>query len=615
MAPKKQQKKHTESEEENEEVEEKTTRSIKQPDVMFEFDEFKPEGKKYPHLDAKEFKSLIDTIAYNARVLFTTTQKVYGGQKLGEVTKADIRSLFSTLVKNIEMIKSYHRAKKATKHGGGSAEHLKAPFFVSDNIHDLINNVNLGNGLADLMYHWIPGKEDIEAEDSIVTPNEPRTKGKNGKASVEDFITLANEKLTKVTSKKELEGLLYLHSDAYTAGKNVKDDKYKVDEAGYVDDKRVERIVDIYNAYAESFNETYEVAESDAGYRPTYTFDQARARAIVQVAQLDGVDSSDVLDREITVKSDPWKENSAPVTFKSSFINSNMTTTIFALISNANKLTDHHNSKYSHYELYDKYFNADKESKYLPGRSTGLYFGGRNYTPKGETEDDLKVKLVKLPNLKKKDKGKGESQADKVARRFANHNAAKPLTGFGWVNQVYKDDHTMREDIPPKKNKYNKTPEEIEATLPFLKKGEEDEAYGVTNFVPTSLSHVYEIPTDFLTPETEALLKDDDLLAEFQVVKKHLQSLNRAYSAYTADAKRKRTAAKKKEAEALKKQEKEVEAKAKKTEKKKGKSVTTPVKAKKTSPERSEKKASPERKKTPVKKIEPEEEEEEEENE
>lgn len=79
----------------------------------------------------------------------------------------------------------------------------ETPFYVFDNVHDWINEVNLGNGLADLLCHYAKVPKSAK--------NHP-----TGRVSKpETFVRYANRHLENKISIEEIRELLKYHHPDY----------------------------------------------------------------------------------------------------------------------------------------------------------------------------------------------------------------------------------------------------------------------------------------------------------------------------------------------------------------------------------------------------------------
>jgi hypothetical protein len=113
-----------------------------------------------------------------------------------------------------------------------------AAFYVFDAIYDWINNLDLGNGLADLLCHYNHRSNHYDVED--LSPN--------------TFVEYANTTLTHKTSKKEIIKILKYRHPSYSF--ISKDFIFEIDKNGKVltSDPIIQCIVEIRNAYVLEYN-------------------------------------------------------------------------------------------------------------------------------------------------------------------------------------------------------------------------------------------------------------------------------------------------------------------------------------------------------------------------
>jgi len=522
-------------------------RRVRKDFTPFDFEAFKPENRKYPHLDSKEFKLMVDTLVDDAKNVIVITQAVYGG-KDDNYTKLETKRFATQFITHLKQVNAYHKAKGVSNRTQ-SAQHLTEPFFVTDNIHDWINGINMGNGLAHYLVHVIPGRDD-----ETDVPNEEHAKTIKAKHDADEFIRLANSQLKgeRKTDKDELMELIYVHHDAYTASGDVEKSVFQTDKESNVvaNDPTVLRIVEVYNAYATAYNKKYGLKVSSTGHKPQLTAKEAAANAVPQTANIpyEGgtVNVSEILDVVIQVH-DPFSPDDE-FNFNTSAINSGMNTTILTLMSNANQLSEPENGRLIHYDLFEKYFNGNDQD-YPQGKTTGFYFSERDENGEVSELHDLsfsagngkKISATDVagglrdsdnfPFLAAKSKSKSQAnQVDALARRISNVYSGKPMTAFQLMNSDYM----------ASKEKYiaehSDKAADVEADRPYVEY-EEDEPYGIRNFSGTKICFMFKVGEDFLAESARELLAETDFKAKVMGVQKYLSKLNAAYTAYLHEEK------------------------------------------------------------------------------
>ncbi len=538
-------------------VSEGKKRRTKKAFVSFDFAANAPENRKYPHLDNKQFKLLIDSLVVNFKDVLEINQKVYSG-KDKNITKIQAKKLGTQFAARLKQVNSYHKAKGTTGHKQ-SAQHLIEPFFVTDNIHDWIGDTNMGNGLADLLVHYLPGRtkaSEFEGQDHAGTLKD--------KYDADEFIKLANTKLgKKKTNKDELSDLIYTHHPGYVASEDVEQMVFELDDANLVkpEDASIVRIVQIHNAYADAFNEKYGLTKGNPGFKPRVTAEQAAANAVPQTAVVpyaDGtVNVDDVLNLEITVQN-PYNVDEQ-VTYRTSAINSGMNTTILTVMSNANKLSEPENGRLIHYDLFERYFNG-ADDNYPQGKNTGLWFDGHDltFTPGGGKTVKAETVARELrdshifPHLASKSKSKTQAaQIEAFANRVSNVYSKKPMTAFELMNH----DYSASKEKAVEEGKMEE--EKVEEGRPYVQK-EGNEPYGMRNFSGTKICFMFKVPEDYLTDDARAILADDDFKAKVLGVQRYLSKLNASYSAYLREEKNLRAKTRKEHKAEAAKEQKEV---------------------------------------------------------
>jgi hypothetical protein len=307
---------------------------------------------------------------------------------------------------------------------------LRKPFYVYDNVHDWINGVSLGCGLADLMCHY----EMRSVMGNLRKVPDPKV-----------FIKYANKHLNNPTSAAEIKDLLCYHDSAHKSSamfeRNLFDSDGK-DVSPY--DSHLKRIIAIRNAYVtevnyqlaveqgvmtfqsvSAYNQGESIDKQAADYReafeqgmlddkalPPSVFEQELRRGLIsgtpptkrvpdmtpdewnammaergglkvltpaaavtsavpQTAKLPGADGpfnvADILDVDVMLMNDSFDG------YASSTLTPGLTSTILALMSQANDLL---NQGWVSTDLLDRYFNAGDPS-YPQGMNSNLYLDGK----------------------------------------------------------------------------------------------------------------------------------------------------------------------------------------------------------------------------------------------
>jgi hypothetical protein len=493
--------------------------------VRFDFEEFKHEGRSYPALTNQEFGKMIDTIVLDARAVVEVTKRAYGNPDFDHYKKSQVTKFATLLYGRIDRIKGYHKAKAKRKGAGkNNARHLIEPFFVTDNLHDMFNGLNMGNGLAGLLIHETV-KQTKTGEDKVAL-------------SEKLFVQWANQELSESnkTSAAEIKDLLEFHNPGYTStwdlNKSADPRTFQTDAEGYVaeSDPNLKRIVQIQNAYAK------------AAKVPAVTIQDAIEIATPQVAVLTYVDGNqeytfnvaDVLDVPITVV-DPITGQEYGM--QTSAINSGMNTTMLALFSSMNNLPSPGKTRRIRSAIFDQYLNGGNED-YPAGFNTSLYFGRNDLTYTGDkTSRKAIIADIKssFPALAKTAKSKnGMSRVDIQADRYLNSQLDQPLTVFEQMAQDYVD------------NAGDKTQAEIDEGTPYLAPdpNNPNAPYGLLNFTATTMGFKYRISDDYHTADTRAQVDPDTsdgriLALKVAATHKYLTRLNKVVGAYNKESKKK----------------------------------------------------------------------------
>lgn len=506
--------------------------------------DFNSEEHKLPlkkSLKQGDFKKLIRTIKQDVHNLHQVTAYTYG---TGDYTPANpklytpwtkkySREVLRQVLRRLDKIPEYHHVKRAGGPGGGQ---LQRPFFVFQPFHDWVNEVNMGNGLAGLLVHMYKkyNKKDPTKFD--------------WQASYQAFLDYANDsgKLSKpITHKEVVEDLLYVHAPGrretatngdvqgvnnfYFQLMNTKDGQV-IDPA----DPVITRIVEVRNAYVSGYNKNRPKGEE--ALKP---INAARAVAMcvpqeATIADSNGVpmETSSILDANITIRG-------SKLTYKSSAINSGMSTAILALMTNANLIPKSENDDnarsrgYIQYDLFAKYFhnratitvggkNRPNEN-HVPGYQPGVdakYYLGNKSTDLGLDLSDLDEATLRtvisnaFPSTATGKKSDSNSPLGKIAHRVSRAYGDKPPTIFELISEM-------------KSGKGGGG-----STKSFLERTTEDAPYGITNFAATQLAFLSKIPREFLSAETQAIIKTEDLYKQVKEVQRYLSNINKAYSAY-----------------------------------------------------------------------------------
>jgi hypothetical protein len=352
-------------------------------------------------------------------------------------------------------------------------------FYVYDNIHDWINEVSLGCGLADQLCHF-----DMS-----------RYSNSRGMANPIKFVEYVNKyykrrNLPTRTSLEEVRNLLQYHHPNYTSSKECEKKVFvrkafpgEEQKEIMIDNPILRQIVELRNAYVSEFNyqlaleqgyldqeisteEINDLMETQGGL-PLLTLEAALSSVIPQLAMLPGENGpfnvADVLDVDLMLADDDMQ-------YTSSIVTSGLVTVIMVLMGHANKLFNSESRTMVKIELLGKYFGGT-DLDYSPGQGTDFYLGGKLLEAKPRT--------------------------------------AKSLTAFEQINVNTR---------PGREPDYSSR-------------------LGVKGFAASQLAHLYRIPDEKLDPEYQKLL---DPLSEtgriiydrLEVVRKYLSSLNDVQSAY-----------------------------------------------------------------------------------
>ncbi len=274
--------------------------------------------------------------------------------------------------------------------------------FTSDNLHDFLNETNFGNGLVELLIHEIPYSGNH--------PDAPENVDFSyGKYDINKYINYANQRLVNPTSKQELVRLLLHHHPLFNSSDNVDQFRYDFDEGtGLIseNDPAIQRIVEIFNAYASEFNSMHNLSEEDDYYKNLITVEEAASHAVLQDVPiyLDSLESFLNDSKEsfslhnilnLTIRMYNPDENFTTDPFESSLITHKIFRHLISIFISANALRSINNEKLIHYELLQKYFDGT-DPNYPEGASIDKYCGGQS------------LNIVDNPNISAFDKIQAE---------------------------------------------------------------------------------------------------------------------------------------------------------------------------------------------------------------
>lgn len=379
---------------------------------------------------------------------------------------------------------------------------LKVPYYVFQNIHDWINGVNLGNGLAELMCHYMT----------------------NTQLNPEIFVKYANSQDAD-TSIKEIYNLLKYHHPGYFSSDRVQKYIFKLDKNGNIDvtDKNLLRIIEIRNAYVEAFNL---LSEEKLG---ELTIEDAIANIVPQAATLiysdDSFTVNELLDTTVMLKDDTRE-----------YTTSLLTTSLFGNIAKqmiqANFLKLSSRSEIQT-NLLAKYFNRG-DDEYLPGKNCRFYLDGKvqsnNYNPQlsklnfAKPYSSINIARVKefiRPDFPSLQEEKKERKLEYLAKRY--------------TTMYIKDSETNMSLTPFKglnKLGVSTNPKIIDPTMmPY----DPDRGFSILGFKP--LLQFYTIPKDMVNDSSNEILDSNysgnvNLINKFIVTNRYFSNLMSTYRAY-----------------------------------------------------------------------------------
>ena len=392
-------------------------------------------------------------------------------------------------------------------------------FYTFDNVHDFLDEVNVGNGLADLLCHYV--EEKIPGGKVRLTL-EP-----------EYFVDFANYSLPadEQTSLEEIQTLLKYHHPKYRSQGEARNLVFSLDEKGNIsqEDPILLRIIQIRNAYITETTDRY--AEIDE--TKILTIDKALRSVVPQHTPLIRVKSkwekkddvfnvSDILNTHTALRDDPTGK------YSTSYINVPFMNIFVQLLAFANDLYNTHTFKiennkeggeskeeeeseeeeeveefvvdaeYIKTDLLDKYFNAKPGSKYFQGEDTKFYLNGEPFCDYKEIDKNL--------NLTARDK---DNESIKAAVRQILGDDFPTLTGSEKNKLIER--YILMYAKKPRTQKYYTALEllnyidnyvDVPLYMPFSK----DDGYGIYPDFVAELALLYKIPLDCLSK------KDRDLL-------------------------------------------------------------------------------------------------------
>lgn len=381
--------------------------------------------------------------------------------------------------------------------------------FVTDNIHDWLNEVNMGNGLAPLLTHF--EKYTLQFRDPT---REPLIKERSNSKL---FMEMANRRLPNnaKVERDEIKEILLYHHDYYRSSENVENLTFEIDPETQIIstyDRIIQRIIQIHNAYIQDYNSTNRnklnyVTPEDAinGVAPqmaSLTYDYSDGGETGEIV----FNVQDVISVPVTV-TDPFNGENANIIFNSVIVGSALVHNSLYAMAHANGLFSPQKKRVD-YQLFQKYFNNGNEN-YIQGRDTGLYFRGIDltYTPNILPSDNL---------LRDQLTGLGESRVtvDEKIRRIRNHFSNQPMTAFQFINNEEVLENKRRLELP----------------IDF-------EQNTMRQFIPTSLNWLYRIPRYYLTNESRRLLSPNTtngkiLNLKMKAVTDYFKKMNMVYLDY-----------------------------------------------------------------------------------
>jgi hypothetical protein len=524
------------------------------------------------------FKNLVDTLKNDMKNVYDVAVMVYGYGDFGKWKRKLSKKYLTQLMKKMDILNKYYKIKSGARkrkskllvpgeeeeEGQAGGGQLKGTFFVFQNIHDWIQNTNMGNGFVSKLTH-IDIKETVAKKPKKVHVPNPKT-----------FINYANRRLPadRKTDLAELLNLIYMHNPGdkqkYVSGRDVAAAEFRTDGKGNVDpspqaNPRLDRMVEIQNAYADYFNGTRRQGEDQI---PVYSLQEAAAMATPQKARIEfiapesdaknapkrayGFDTNEVFNAPVTL-SDGQQ-------YVSSAVSSGMCTVILALMANANKLQDAKLSGFLHYDIFEKYFHEDYKKQgqpgyYEPGTNVGFYLDGQyqslglNLSAAYKDADpvtavaDVVGRAFQHVNSNSKSKST-DSSLTKLTNQLIEANSANPRTPFEYINKQESEEKRQKR-LEKARREGKPAPPRSDEDKSFIPKDNKVDGYGIKGYAATQMAYLFKIPMDALAPESQADLgefKDrrpneplaiTDLHRKADATRMFLTSVNDVYTSYT----------------------------------------------------------------------------------
>ena len=425
--------------------------------------------------------------------------------------------------------------------------------FVTDNFYDFVRETNFGNALGSFLIHEIPGKN---------VPLDSPERGNRNMITydIREFIELANRNLginNKVTATEIAELLLY-HSPDFYCSRLVENFQFQVNDTGNIlpTDPHIQRICDVYNAYAYGYNSKHNLNTNNSYYKSILIPQNAADNAILQDANIDyegkTINVHNLLNMDIVIQ-DPFRKN-VKVEMKSMvrglFSGS---TSLFTLSFLSNFLTDSHDRMYFHTDLLDRYFN-DGDEEYIQGKSVGYWFNGVDltYTPAQEEyvfrpEIERRVNELSLPHsLRRQINSRTQNYLkSQMIDRIVNYYSSTPETLLEYntsrldkkvegnridrIGEVQPDEEMDILDAFPGTELRSRPMRVMHMYKPYVN---DHTPYGISRVAVSTLSKSLDIPPYYLTEDTANLLNDKDLRSSVRGFENYVSILTSVYHAY-----------------------------------------------------------------------------------
>lgn len=385
----------------------------------------------------------------------------------------------------------YYNSGKHTIQMGTEYYDISGPFYVFDNIHDWLNEVNLGNGLATILS--FPSGYD-GYRDNISKPDE--------------FIRRANEFLSIKTSMTEIRRLLRHHHPYYKCADAIQNFVFRIDKKGNIrpSDPAITRCVQIRNAFIKCMNSKY------GENIPFISREEAVKIAIPQLTPLeDGINVADVLNVDVMLQRDT-------TIYGSCVLDYSLLKDIFNMMLQANNLIALNG--YVKTNLLDKYFHCTNKD-YLPGTDMRFYLGGKVQHFYPETHTDFKnigfktvgsIAPITRCNIKKNFPSIEGNALEQLIARYVvmysiNEKTGQKYTPLEFVEQIEND--IILTCYPER---------------------------GVGTNIVTIIKHLYKIPVIMLHSNYQQLVAyksvDKDITKRIRVVKEYFYNLFSIYKMY-----------------------------------------------------------------------------------